>query len=118
MIQVELKKPGVSTPVVWPKLDPVAVDPEHHKVEFENDQVRVIRQRVEPKAKSALHEHVLPRVTVYLTGQRAYTALATGRGSSFVNPAGKVSWGERAQHSERNVGTEPFEVILVEIKNR
>lgn len=118
MIQVEVKKPGVASPVVWPKLDPVAVDPEHHKVEFENDQVRVIRQKVDPKAKPVLHEHILPRVTVYLSEQRVYTSVASGRGSSFVNAAGKVSWGERAQHSERNVGTQPFEVILVEIKSK
>lgn len=116
MIQVELKKPGPGSPAAWPKLDPVAADPEHHKVEFENDQVRVIRQKVDPKTKTPLHEHVLPRVTVYLTEQRVFTSLASGRGSSFVNPAGKVSWGERAQHSERNTGTAPFEVILVEIK--
>jgi uncharacterized RmlC-like cupin family protein len=118
MIQVELKKPASAAPVEWPKIDPVAVDPQHHKVEFENDQVRVLRQRVDPKAKSALHEHVLPRVTVYLTGQRVYAAVASGRGTALANEAGKVSWGEKVQHSERNLGNEPFEVILVEIKGR
>ncbi|MBM3734250.1 MAG: hypothetical protein FJW39_00555 [Acidobacteria bacterium] len=116
IIEIELKQPGAGTPVAWPGLDPVKTDPAHHKIEFENDQVRVIRQRVGVKETSAMHEHVLPRVTVYLSEQKAYTAVARNRGSAFFNEAGKVSWGERARHSERNTGTEPFEVILVEIK--
>ncbi len=116
IIEIELKQPARPQEISWPKLDPLVADQGNHKVEFENDQVRVIRQRVDPKSKSAFHEHLLPRVTVYLTEQRVFTAVASGRGSSFINEAGKVSWGERAQHSERNTGAQPFEVLLVEIK--
>ena len=37
--------------------DAVKVDPSHHKVEFENDQVRVLRIRFGPGEESVMHEH-------------------------------------------------------------
>ncbi len=37
--------------------DPVAVDPRHHKVEFENGQVRVLRINFGPGETSVMHSH-------------------------------------------------------------
>jgi len=117
IIEIELKQEAGPAPA-FPERDPVKVDPEHHRVEFENDQVRVVRFRLEPGRKTALHEHALPRVTVYLTDQSVHTTLANGRGTSFTNKAGAVTRGGRAVHAERNSGKDPFEVIFVELKTR
>lgn len=37
--------------------DPVSVDPKHHKIEFENEQVRVLRITFDPGEKAPMHEH-------------------------------------------------------------
>nr|NIR51506.1 hypothetical protein [candidate division KSB1 bacterium]NIS26908.1 hypothetical protein [candidate division KSB1 bacterium]NIT73741.1 hypothetical protein [candidate division KSB1 bacterium]NIU27639.1 hypothetical protein [candidate division KSB1 bacterium]NIU94275.1 hypothetical protein [candidate division KSB1 bacterium] len=37
--------------------DATKVDPKHYKVEFENDQVRVLRISYGPGEKSVMHEH-------------------------------------------------------------
>ena len=37
--------------------DPVAVDPAHHKVEFENDQIRVMHIVFPPGESSVMHSH-------------------------------------------------------------
>jgi quercetin dioxygenase-like cupin family protein len=37
--------------------DAVAVDPAHHKVEFENDQIRVVHVIFPPGASSVMHSH-------------------------------------------------------------
>jgi len=37
--------------------DPVKVDPQHHTVVFENEQVRVLRVHYGPNEKSAMHSH-------------------------------------------------------------
>jgi len=37
--------------------DPVQVDPKHYTVEFENDQVRVLRIHYGPHEKSVMHGH-------------------------------------------------------------
>ena len=118
IVEVELKKPGTGQPVAWPALDPVKVDPGHHNVEIENDQVRVLRFRLPARDKTPIHEHMLGRVTVYLTDQFVRVTLANGRGSTFHNPAGKVSTGERAKHAERNLTDRAGEVIFVELKTK
>ncbi|MDH3268599.1 MAG: hypothetical protein OEM46_07060, partial [Ignavibacteria bacterium] len=37
--------------------DATVVDPDHYKVEFENDEVRVLRINYDPGEKSAMHSH-------------------------------------------------------------
>ena len=61
IVEVELKKPGVSSKAGTGALDPVKVDPRHYKVEFENDQVRVLRVRIGAKESAPMHE---PSLTV------------------------------------------------------
>ena len=46
--------------------DPVKVDGNHYKVEFENAQVRVLRARLGPGEKSAMHRHP-NAVAVFMT---------------------------------------------------
>jgi quercetin dioxygenase-like cupin family protein len=46
IVEVELKKPGGTAPKVNASLDPVRVDPDDYKVEFENGQVRVVRVKL------------------------------------------------------------------------
>ena len=46
--------------------DATKVDPKHYKVEFENDQVRVIRINYGAHEKSIMHEHT-PGVLVFMT---------------------------------------------------
>jgi|SoiMethySBSTD1v2_1073268.scaffolds.fasta_scaffold224926_2 hypothetical protein len=38
--------------------DPVASDPKHISLEFENDKVRVFRTRVGPRESVPMHDHV------------------------------------------------------------
>ena len=39
------------------KQEPEKVDSKHYKVEFENDQMRVLRVKYGPHEKSVMHEH-------------------------------------------------------------
>jgi hypothetical protein len=102
VIEIELKaRPGGAARIS--KLDPVGVDPRHYNMEFENDQVRVLRVRFGPHDKGVLHEHILDRVVVYLTDQATVKA-------GYVRIAGAGT------HTEENAGDEPTEQIAVEIK--
>ena len=66
--EIELKTKAQG-PAPVSKLDPTIVDSQHYKVEFENDQVRVLRIHFGPMEKSALHEHMLNRIVCYLNDQ-------------------------------------------------
>jgi quercetin dioxygenase-like cupin family protein len=65
IVEIELKKDG--GPVTWPKADPLKVAPKIYTVEFENDQVRVVRVKLGAHQKIAEHEHAVPRIVVPLT---------------------------------------------------
>ncbi len=97
--------------------DPVQVDPKHHKVEFEDNQVRVLRITFGPGEKAPSHEHPAG-VAVYLTDASDLKLNATAGQTtpSGSRTAGRVLWAEPTTHAPENTGNTPIEVILVEFK--
>ena len=86
-----------------PKLDPVQIDARHYRVEFENDQVRVIRARLGPHESVPLHEHTLNRVTVFPDRLEVRVTGADGKVSMTVRKAGEAIWSAPATHQEENL---------------
>jgi hypothetical protein len=102
LLEIDLKgAPKGPLPVT--KLDPPVVDPQHYKVEFENDFVRVLRVQFGPKEKGATHEHILNRVVFYLNDQPNAKA-------DDVRISGA------ATHAESNESDQTAYRIAVEIK--
>jgi quercetin dioxygenase-like cupin family protein len=95
--------------------DPVKVDPKHYKVEFENDQVRVLRITYGPGEKSVMHGHPA-NVAVFLTNGRAKFTLPDGKSEAVPVKAGTFAYDAGGDHLPENVGDKPFELILVELK--
>lgn len=116
IIEIELKLPGNGKPIVS-SLDPVKVDPRDYKVEFENDQVRVIRVRVGPHGITPNHEHPLNRITVFLTDQDFRVTDSHGTVTQPKHKAGDAAWGTPVVHTEENLSDQPFEVVAIELKN-
>lgn len=116
IVEVELKKPGGDGPPLT-DLDPVKVDPKHYTVDFENDQVRVVRVRIGPNESTPLHEHLRKRVATFLTDQNFRAINADGKTEAATNEAGAVIWGEGPlRHREQNLSDKPFEALIVELK--
>ena len=97
--------------------DAVKVDPKHYKVEFENDQVRVLRINYGPGEKSVMHEHPA-NVAVFLTDGQVKFTQPDGKSQEVPGKAGTTAWGAGEKHLPENVGDKPFELILVELKGR
>ena len=97
--------------------DPVKVDPAHHKVEFENDQVRVLRVTLAPGAKTAVHEHP-PLVTVYLSDFTNRVSPVGGTPNETPRKAGQVASHPATKHVVENIGTTKAEIIVVELKKK
>lgn len=95
--------------------DAVQVDPKHYKVEFENEQVRVLRVAYAPGEASEMHEHPAS-VAVFLTDGQGMFTLPDGTTQDASFPAGSVRWGDGETHRPENVGEAPFELILIELK--
>jgi quercetin dioxygenase-like cupin family protein len=98
------------------ELDSTKADPEHHKVEFENDQVRVIRYLVPPGEKTAKHSHP-EGVNIFLTDVHVRNTTEDGKTTEVQGKAGGAAWRPAVTHVTANTGDKPIEGILVEPKN-
>jgi len=97
--------------------DAAQADPKHYKVEFENEQVRVLRITYGPKEKSVMHEHP-DSVAVFLTDGKIKFNLPDGNSKERNLKAGKAIWSPAQKHLPENLTDKPFEAILVEMKKR
>ncbi len=97
--------------------DPVLVDSAHYGLEFENDDVRVIRITYGPNESSVMHYHPAG-VAVFLTDQRVQFTLPDGQTLEVEAQAGEVLWTEAGSHLPQNLSDRPLELILVEIKTQ
>lgn len=117
MMEVLIKKGGVPGKQAKTPLDPLKVDPKDYKLIFENDQVRVVRVKMDAGRRVPLHEHVLNRVVVYLTDQNGSMTTPDGKTDTAKHEAGEASWGGPTKHMEQNLKDTPFEAIVVELKD-
>jgi len=102
ILEIDLKGPPAGKAPVS-ALDPAKVDPEHYKVEFENEHVRVLRIHYGAHEKGQTHQHILNRVVLYLNDQ-------PGAKADEVRIAGA------ATHAEENASGQPADRIAVELK--
>jgi len=97
--------------------DAAKVDSAHYKVEFENDQVRVLRITYGPGEKSVMHYHPAG-VAVFLTDHLAKFTYPDGKTEEIPAKAGQAIWVPAGKHLPQNIGDETFELILVELKSK
>lgn len=97
--------------------DPVKVDPNHYKVEFENAQVRVLRINVGPGEKSVMHRHP-NAVAIFVTDANGKFTFPNGTTQEFTSKAGDALWTPAITHLPENTSGQAFQVILVELKSK
>jgi uncharacterized RmlC-like cupin family protein len=85
---------------------------------IENDQVRVLVVTDQPKHKSAMHEHKVNRVMIYLDPGTDRITYEDGRVEDLKFHANEIRWSPAGgRHTSENIGERPFRVIEVELKN-
>jgi quercetin dioxygenase-like cupin family protein len=97
--------------------DPVKVDPKHYKVEFENNEIRVLRITYGPGEKSVMHNHP-DAYAIFLTDAQSKFTFPDGKTQVNEPKAGSTMWTPAGKHLPENTGDKPFEVILVELKSK
>jgi quercetin dioxygenase-like cupin family protein len=95
--------------------DPVKVDPKHYKVEFENDQVRVLHVTYGAHEKSVMHEHP-GAVAVFLTDGQSRLTFPDGKTQDTPLKARTTMWTPAGKHLPENTADKPYELIVVEMK--
>lgn len=96
--------------------DPTVVDPDHYAVEYENDQIRVLRITYGPNEKSVMHEHP-DAFFVGLTASEIRMHLPDGGSRDVAWAAGETLWTPADEHLPENLTDEEMVGILVELKD-
>jgi quercetin dioxygenase-like cupin family protein len=109
-------KPGEPVAGGQQSLDPLVVDPQHYHLEFENAFVKVIRCRIPPHDKVAMHQHPVGAVIIFMTDQNLRQTLPDGTEQEAHHKAGEVLWAEPTTHRGENYTDKPYEYIRVDIK--
>lgn len=96
--------------------DAVTADPDHYSVEYENDAVRVLRIAYGAGEESVMHKH--PANCSIFLGVLTATFETPGGEVLEAPPTelGQALCGDAEVHLPRNTGDEPFELVLVELK--
>jgi hypothetical protein len=117
LLDIGIKKPGDPGKAVSGALDPLRVDPQHYKLEFENSQVRVVRVRIPPRESAPMHEYVLNHVLVPLTNLNVRVISPGGKAEVIERKAGDFSWSGPSRSQVENLADTPLEEVVVELKN-
>ncbi len=95
-------------------LDPVESNPEHYKVVFENDRVRVLEYTDQPGDRTTPHAHPDSVMHTLSTFRRR---LVSGDASREVAmEAGFTGWLPAQVHHGENIGDTATHVVFVELK--
>ena len=88
--------------------------------QFENETVKVWRSVVYPGAPLTMHRHDHPRVIIALKGGDMKIVEDSGKSEDHPWETGRAYWltanPPNTQHADVNAGTEPIEVMVVELE--
>lgn len=97
-------------------LDPTVTNPDHYKVIFENDRVRVLEYTDKPGDRTTVHEHP-DSVMFTLSSFRRRLYAGNDEHHDVDITAGRPGWLAAQQHSGHNIGDTDTHVIFVELKD-
>jgi quercetin dioxygenase-like cupin family protein len=97
-------------------LDPAVTNPEHYKVIFENDRVRVLEYTDQPGDRTTPHEH--PDSVMYTLSSFRRRLVSGDMQREVEIASGSVAWLPAQQHHGENIGETSTHVVFVELKEQ
>lgn len=96
-------------------LDPVESNPDHYKVVFENDRVRVLEYTDSPGDRTTPHQH--PDSVMYTLSSFRRRLVSGDAQREVEMEAGLAGWLPAQEHHGENIGDTPTHVLFVELKD-
>lgn len=87
------------------------------KVLLDNEQVRVIETDCPAKGSVPQHEHFFPHLLYVIEGGMVEITASDGKVTVLEMLPGQAFWRMPQIHSSRNIGSAPFKIVEVEVKN-
>lgn len=95
--------------------DPVGIAPKAYHLEFENPWVRVLRLKLGPHENVPLHEQPESVVVLLSAAHERFSSPSKAR-EEFAQKAGGVTHFDRVKRAEENLGDQPLEAVIIELK--
>jgi hypothetical protein len=110
----------------WPdSLDALVAAPDHHKLLFENDRVRVLNTSIQAGDRTPIHTHRWPAVFYIISwsdfiryDDKGNAILDSRTVEAFKNPPPVVWSAPLPPHSLENIGERDLTIISVELKDK
>lgn len=88
-------------------------------VKIDNDQARVLVVNSAPDVKSAMHQHMMNRVMIYLDAGKMTLTDPQGQVQTLNFKAGEVLWSPAGGlHTSLNVSGHPVRIVEIELKSK
>ena len=109
--------PDIVPPEVLKGKDALAADPKHYKLELENDRMRVLRLTLKADEVGARARRSRRPVRLHAEG-KCHIRLTRpgGRSQDIHMQAGESRWIYADTRSEKNLSTQPLEMLVIETK--
>jgi hypothetical protein len=87
--------------------------PEFGKIEFDNDQITVVRIHMAPHERTAMHDIASPRLVIWLTDAHLRDIGADGSVNEYNRPAGFSDWVTPRRHMAENLSDQGLDFLAV-----
>ena len=108
--------PDIIPPEVLKARDALRVDPQHYRIEFENDKMRVLRLTLKSSETVPLHDDK-DALAVCLNECHVRFTSPNGRSEDIHIEPGAARWIFGDTRSEKNLGTKPVQMLFIEMKS-
>jgi len=112
--------PDIVPPEVLKGKDALEADPKHYKLELENDRMRVLRLTLKADEIAPVHDDRDALLVCIAAGSDKACHLRLtrpgGRGQDIHMQAGEARWIYADTRSEKNVGPQLLEMLVIEPK--
>ena len=111
----ELFPPDIVPPEVVKGKDALEADPKHYKLELENDRMRVLRLTLKADEVAPVHDD---HDALFVCLKECHLRLTRpgGRSQDIHMQAGESRWIYGDTRSEKNLGTQLLEMLVIEPK--
>lgn len=115
-VPLPLTRPEIVTPGTFDDHDALEVDPAHHQLTLENEQVRVIRLSLRGEEAVPMHDD---RDALWVCLDECHLRLSRpdGRSRDIHLQKGESRWIFADTRAERNLSPEPLEMLMIEYKS-
>lgn len=95
----------------------LAAAPADDRVKINNERVRVLFVTDEPHRKSAMHQHDINRIMIYLDPGEILLSYEDGKQDHQHWRPGQIAWSPAGgRHTSENVGSTPIRIVEIELK--